>query len=314
MLARLRPTLLPLAAALALAAGTVLSAGRIIDGMRGTSAYEVTWVPRGEALRAFSPSLRLSFANYYWLSTVQYIGDRQAQALHFPKLFPLVDLVTDLDPGHGYAYQSAGIVLSSEGRLDESDRLLKKGMEKGPNWWSFPFYIAFNHYFYRGDYAEGARWAEIAARTPGASPNISHLALSLNVKSGATDHAVEFLSELRKVAKDETTAAALEEQYRLALLQREFRRLDAAVEAYQAATGRTPSRFEELLAAGHLDRLPGPDPFGGRFELRDGVVHATGRDQRIKTGKEIPAFLRRPDPAAPPPPHTPPAPPGVTAP
>jgi tetratricopeptide (TPR) repeat protein len=298
MLARLSPTARPLAAAAALAAAAVALATGILEDMAGPGAYEVTWVPRGEALRFASPAVRLSFANYYWLSLVQYVGDAQARALHYPKLFALVDLVTDLDPGHGYAYQSAGIVLSSEGHLDESDRILRKGIEQGPNWWSFPYYIAFNHYFYRGDYAEGARWAEIAARTPGASPNVSHLALSLNVKSGATEHAVEFLSELRSIAKDEATARALDEQYRLAVLQEEFRRLDAAVEAYRAASGRAPSRFEELVAGGQLDRLPGPDPFGGRFELRDGTVHATGRDQRIRR-REIPPMLKRSEPPAP---------------
>jgi tetratricopeptide (TPR) repeat protein len=293
MLARLRPALAPLVAAVVLAAGAGVAASRILRVMDTGTAYEVTWVPRGEALRLFSPAIRLSFGNYYWLSAVQYVGDRTAFGLGFPKLYPLVDLVTDLDPQHGYAYQTAGIVLSTEGRLDESDRILRKGMEKGPNWWSFPFYIAFNHYFYRGDYAEGARWAEIAARTPGASPNISHLALSLNVKSGSTDRAVEFLDELRKVAKDEATAKALDDQYKLAVLQREFARLDAAVEAYRNATGRAPSRFEELVAGGQLERLPGPDPFGGRFELRGGTVHATGKDQRIRP-KEIPPMIKRP--------------------
>jgi tetratricopeptide (TPR) repeat protein len=294
MLARLRPALPSLAVAAVLAIGAGAAAGRILEDM-AVQPYEVTWVPRGEALRLLSPGIRLSFGNYYWMSTVQYVGDYKAAARGFEKLYPLVDLVTDLDPMHGYAYQSAGIVLSTQGRLEESDRILEKGMKKGPNWWSYPFYIAFNHYFYRGDYAEGARWAEIAARTPGASPNISHLALSLDVKSGQTDHAIEFLSELRKVAKDETTANALEEQYRLALLQREFRRLDAAVDAYRAASGRDPARFEELVAAGFLDAVPEADPFGGRFELREGKVHATGRDQRIRAGQEIPRYLRPPE-------------------
>jgi tetratricopeptide (TPR) repeat protein len=298
MAATPRAVLLPLAAAAVLAAGTGIAAHGILVEMRGARAYEVTWVPRGEPLRVLSPGIRLSFANYYWMSTVQYVGDYAAANRGYEKLFPLVDLVTDLDPRHGYAYQTAGIVLSTAGRLDESDRILKKGMEKGPNWWSYPFYIAFNHYFYRDDVKEGARWAEIAARTPGASPNISHLALSLDVKSGETDHAIEFLTELRKVAKDEATEKALDEQVKLAVLQREFRRLDAAVEAYRARTGRDPARFEELVAAGALSESPGPDPFGGRFELREGKVHATGRDQRIKMGQDIPAYLRRPGASA----------------
>lgn len=298
---------LPLLVALALAVPTVLAARAVHAGLATDRPYEVTLVPRGDALRFASPAIRLSFGNLYWLSTVQYLGDSEAHRRGVPKLLPLVDLVTDLDPQHGYAYQTAGIVLSGYGRLDESERILRKGMERGPNWWSYPYYIAFNHFFYRGDYAEGARWAEIAAKTPGASPNVSHLALAMRVKSGDPDHAILFLAELRDTAKDDVTAQALEEQYKLALLQRDFRVLDAAVEAFRAARGRPPARLQELVAAGLVDRIPANDPFGGTYELRDGQVHATGRDHRFAPPEQGRLHLQRqaaPSPLLPAPPHT----------
>jgi tetratricopeptide (TPR) repeat protein len=255
--------------------------------------YDVDYVPRGDALRFLSPGVCLSIADYYWLETVQYVGEPRREQRGFEKLFPLVDLVTDLDPGHGYAYQTAGIVLSSQTRLDESDRILKKGMEPGrPDWWTYPFYLAFNDYFYRGDYASAARWAKIAARTPGASANISHLALALDVKSGSPDDAVAFLEELRSVAKDEKTGEALDEQYRLALLQRDFARLDAAVAKYRERSGRAPDRLEELVAAGILDRIP-PEPYGGRYTIdADGIVHSSRNDRRFAPAE--PGRLQQP--------------------
>ncbi|WP_242395106.1 tetratricopeptide repeat protein [Anaeromyxobacter oryzisoli] len=255
--------------------------------------YDLDYVPRGEALRFLSPGVRLSIADAFWLDTVQYVGDPRGRQRGFEKLYPLVDLVTDLDPGHGYAYQTAGIVLSAQGRLDEADRILNKGMGSGrPNWWTYPFYVAFNHYFYRGDYAEAARWARIAARTPGASPNIAHLALALEVKSGSPDDAVAFLQELRGVAKDEKTAEALDEQYRLALLQRDFARLDAAVAAYRERTGRAPDRLEELVVTGILDQLP-PEPYGGRYTIdAEGVVHSSKNDFRFAPAE--PGRLQQP--------------------
>jgi tetratricopeptide (TPR) repeat protein len=253
----------------------------VLAAMGSDRPFDVSYVPHGRALGTLSPGIRLSIGNLYWLLTVQYIGDARADQRGFQKLFPLVDLVTDLDPKHGYAYQSGGIVLSTRGLLEESDRILEKGMKQGPNWWSFPFYIAFNHYFYRGDYADAAHWAEVAARTPGASPNISQLALAMKVKSGDPDDAVRFLNELLAVAKDDTTRAALEEQYKLARLQRDFRRLDESVAAFRAARGRGPSHLGELLEAGLLKAIP-KEPFGGRYEIRaDGKVHSTGRDFRF---------------------------------
>lgn len=266
---------------LVLAAATGVAADRVLVQMGAGRPYEVTWVPRGEALRLASPAIRLSFADYYWLSTVQYVGDAHAQRRGLEKLYPLVDFVTDLDPQHGYAYQTAGIVLSAEGRLDESERILRKGMEKGPNWWSYPFYVAFNHFFYRGDYDTAARWAEIAARTPGASPNISHLALALAVKGGSPDHGIRFLEEMLGTAKDETTRSALAEQHRLALLQRDYRLLDEAAERFRARHGRPPATVAELVSAGILSAVPRRDPYGGTYVIRDGQVQATGGGHRF---------------------------------
>jgi tetratricopeptide (TPR) repeat protein len=273
------PGLLAVVAAVAL----VPASSRVLDGLGMERPYDVRFVPHGSALQLAAPAIRLSAANYYWLTTVQYIGESRARERGFEKLYPLVDLVTDLDPSHGYAYQTAGIVLSAEGRLDESDRILQKGMEPGrPNWWSYPFYIAFNHYFYRGDYREGARWAEIAARTPGSTTNISHFAMALKVKSGSPDDAIHFIREMRDASNDERTTAILEEQYRLALLQRAFNQIDAAGDRFRARFGRSPVLLEELVWWSDLDSVP-ENPYGGTYYVgNDGVAHSTVNDHRFR--------------------------------
>jgi len=226
--------------------------------------YDVAHVPQGRFARLASLGQRGAVADLYWLSAVQYIGDSRADERGWDKLHPLVDLVTDLDPRHGYAYQTAGIVLSAAGRLDESDAILKKGMERGPNWWSYPYYIAFNHWFYRGDMAAGAYWAGIAARTPGASPNISHLAVALASKSGTPEDAIQLLLELRKGVKDPVTAGRLDQQLKLAILERDAQALERAAAEYVRKTGTTLPDLEALVAAGLIRAIP-PDPFGGRY-------------------------------------------------
>jgi tetratricopeptide (TPR) repeat protein len=205
-------------------------------------------------------------SDLYWLSTVQYIGEPRAEKRGWEALYPLVDLVTDLDPRHGYAYHTAGIVLSAAGRLEESDRILVKGIEKGPpGWWSFPYYLSFNAWFYRGDYAEGARWAEQAARTPGASANISQLALSLRSKSGTPEDAIRMLRDLRETVKDPVTASRLEEQMKLAVLERDAQALEATVARFEQERKRPITSLGELVREGYLRALP-QDPFGGKYE------------------------------------------------
>ncbi len=271
---------LPLAvAAVTLAAGSAIDLRLAYAHL--SRPYDVTHVPNGPAARIASLGHAHLVSTLYWLSAVQYIGEPKAEERGWDKLHPLVDLVTDLDPRHGYAYQTAGIVLSAAGRLDESNRILLKGMEKGPPWWSFPYYVSFNHWFYLGDYAKGAEYARIAARKPGASPNISRLALSLSSKSGTPEDALAVLQELRANVKDEVSAAALDEQVKLAVLERDAQALERAAARYRAERGRRPADLEELVRERYVGALP-KDPFGGRYALDpDGRVRSTANGFRF---------------------------------
>lgn len=292
--------MLPLALAAMLLLPLTHLASRLAEDLGVSRPYEVRFLPDGRALRFLPPAIKLSLANAYWLATVQYVGDQQLAGGTYDRLYPLVDLVTDLDPPHGYAYQTAGINLSAAGRLDESDRILKKGMDTGPNWWSYPFYLAFNDYFYRGDYPSAARWARLAARTPGASTNISHLALALEVKSGDPLAGAALVEELLKTTTDPNIQERLEEQRRLAHLQVAFAQLDAAVARFRHTRGHFPLRAEELVEGGLLPALP-EEPFGGRFEVQpDGQVTSTGRGYRFRPA-EPGRGLPRPPPNPTPP-------------
>jgi tetratricopeptide (TPR) repeat protein len=249
-------------------------------------------VPSGKAVRAISLGHRTLLSDLYWLAMVQYIGEPKADQRGWEKLFPLVDLVTDLDPRHGYAYQTAGIVLSAAGRLDESNRILQKGIDRGPPRWTYAYYLSFNHWFYRGDYAKGAEYAWIAAQQPGASPNIARLAVSLASKSGSPEHAIAMLEELRRDVQDEVSAAALDEQIKVAVVERDAQTLERAATRYEAELGRPLAHLRELVSAGYVRSIP-PDPHGGeyawhaderrirstadpfRFTLREGA-HAPG--------------------------------------
>jgi hypothetical protein len=295
----MRVPAIPLAvAAVSLAAAAVLDL-RLADG-RFSKPYDVAHVPDASALRIAALGHDHLVSTLYWLSAVQYIGEPKADARGWDKLHPLVDLVTDLDPRHGYAYQTAGIVLSAAGRIEESNQILLKGMEKGPPWWSFPFYVSFNHWFYRGDYARGAEYARIAAQKPGASTNISQLALSLSSKSGTPEDALAMLEELRATAADEKTVEALEEQRKLAILERDAQTLERAAARFRADRSRWPSDLDELVRERYVVALPA-DPFGGTYRRDlDGRVRSSANPFRfsIHEGPHAPSFEYQPPESA----------------
>lgn len=244
--------------------------------------YDLVHVPSGSVLRWAALGHRGLVSDLYWLAAVQYIGDDRAEKRGFDKLYPIVDLVTDLDPRHGYAYQTAGIVLSAVGRIEESNRILEKGVAKGPPYWTFPYYLAFNYWFYLGDYPTAARWAERAAETPGASPNISHLAVSLASKGGTPELAIEMLDELRRTVKDEATLAKLEEQRKLAVLERDCQAMERAAARFEREQGRPIRSLEELVWQGYLAAIP-EDPFGGHYQwsAAERKVHSSANPFRF---------------------------------
>ncbi len=264
---------------------------------RSAEPYDVLHVPSGGTARLVALGYRTLLSDLYWLSTVQYVGEPRAETRGWGKLFPLVDLVTDLDPRHGYAYQTAGIVLSAAGLLEESDAILKKGMEKGPPWWTFPYYLSFNQWFYRGNLPLAAKYAEIAAKCPGASPNISHLAVSLASKSGTPGEALTVLQELRATVKDTVTAQRLDEQIKLATLERDAQRLERAAVRVERARGWPIVSLEELVLAGAVTEIP-LDPFGGRYlwDAQTKKVHSSANPFRfqLEEGSHIPVFQFRP--------------------
>jgi tetratricopeptide (TPR) repeat protein len=261
----MRPTLRLLALfVVALAGASAL--GYSLASRMLSRPYDVLHVPSGPVARVAALGHRTMLSDLYWLSTVQYIGEPRADQRGWDALYPLVDTLTDLDPRHGYAYHTAGIVLSAAGRLEESDRILVKGIEKGPpGWWSFPYYLSFNAWFYRGDFAEGARWAELAARTPGASANISHLALSLKSKSGTPEDAIQMLRDLQETVKDPVTASRLAEQMKLAVLERDAQALEAAAARFEKDRKRPIDSLDELVREGYVRALP-EDQFGRRYQ------------------------------------------------
>jgi hypothetical protein len=288
----MRPTLIAAAAAaLAFAGSTALDLS--LAARHLTRPYDVAHVPSGAMLRVAALGHRTFVSDLYWLATVQYIGEPRGDERGWEKLLPLADLVTDLDPRHGYAYQTAGIVLSATGRIEESNRILEKGMAVGPGWWSFPFYISFNHWFYLGDYATGAEYARIAAKTPGASPNISHLATSLSSKTGSPEDAIAMLVELRATARDEVTAARLEEQLKLATMERDAQALERAVARFERERGAPPESLDQLVRLGMIPALP-PDPFGGKYvwDPFKREVHSSANPFRfrLRAGPNQPGF------------------------
>ena len=237
------------------------------------------FLPSGRAARTTAFGQRLLLSDLYWLRTVQYMGETvMTGGKRWEALFPLADLVTDLDPRHGYVYQVAGSNLGGLARrYDEADRILLKGMAALPDRWTLPFVLATNKFLYEQKYAEAAEYARRAAEV-GHRPHLALLAANLSALADTDDEyraSLVFLDEMM----EEAATPELQEE----LLTRRVRietfmvlsSVEKALAAYRQAEGRHAPSLGALVPR-HLARLP-PDPSGGalRYDPTTGAVEST---------------------------------------
>lgn len=126
------------------------------------------YLPKSEHLRLLTLGFDEVAADYFWLRTIGYFGGQYMADKRYPWLAHILQLVTDLDPRFSIVYYFGGIVLAMEAhQVDESNALLAKGMRHLPDNWKFPFFIGFNHFFFKGDFLAASGYIEQAARLPG---------------------------------------------------------------------------------------------------------------------------------------------------
>ncbi len=265
---------------LVLSSLTVAAAGRL--AISRERPYDVAVVPRPQVLRVLFLGRATLAANLHWLRAVQYIGEPRANERGWDRLLPLVDVVTDLDPGHGYAYQVAGTVLSAVGRIAESNRILEKGMRNVPDRYILPYNRAFNAFYYEGDFAAAGRFAEIAARLPDAPPHLRQNVLAYYVKGKRSELAVEYLEHALLAAQDDESRKAIAAQLDVARFEQAAAIVDEGIARYRERWGIPPLVPAQLLTDGLLHALPA-DPAGGEWIVgEDGRAASTAGAKRIK--------------------------------
>lgn len=244
------------------------------EAVDASRVREPAWLPNGKLLRLASFGQRLLLADLYWLKTVTYIGESTlARGHRLGSLHALGDIVTDLDPRYGYAYQVIGSNLSGLAHdVAASDRLLEKGVSNVPDRWVLPFLLAFNRFFYARDYAGAAAWARRAAEV-GKRPHLALLAANLSLVANTDEEYALSLSFL-ELSLQQAQTPELRDQIKARIVKvRTYQALDAverAIERFRARNGVAPIVLDQLVWSGFLPRIPA-DPSGGSIEYEGGT-------------------------------------------
>lgn len=259
----------------------VLAARRIDHPPQAPHAEpDLVYLPKAEYLRPMSLGHANALADILWFRTISYFGQHYRSDRLYRWLAHMCDLVTDLDPRAEHVYRFAGVILPWEAaQADEGIRLLQKGIQVFPDSWQLHYWLGFNYYFFKSDYAKAAASLHRAAQLPDAHPNAARLAALLYNEQYGPDTAVAFLHEMERSTDNATTREVVHRHLLDAQFQREVAQLTAAVNAYRARFGSLPAALTALVDAGLVPAVPA-DPFGGTYEIdpvTGGIRSSTGR-------------------------------------
>jgi tetratricopeptide (TPR) repeat protein len=154
------------------------------------------WLQSGPVANRLALGFRNLAADIYWMRAVVYYGGKRrasaevpAVQANFSQLYPLLDLVTSLDPNFRVAYRFGAIFLteaypSGPGRPDLAIALLQRGVDHDPGRWEYMEDIGFVHYWWLKDYQQAAAWFTRAGEQPGAPAWLAPLAATTLAQGG----------------------------------------------------------------------------------------------------------------------------------
>jgi tetratricopeptide (TPR) repeat protein len=233
----------------------------------------VLWVRSGPLAERLALGFDNIVADVYWIRAVVYFGgQRQAtQQNQFDQLFPLLDLVTSLDPHFRIAYRFGSIFLAEPypggaGQPDLAIQLLEKGIAADPRRWEYVQDIGFIHYFWKRDFDQAAAWFKRATDIPGAPEWLGPLAATTLAEGGSRESSRLLWTQLRDTTEFEWIRTNAVHRLEQLDAMDSIDELTKSIEGFVATHGRPPKDWREIVILQRWRGLP-VDPTGMLFTL-----------------------------------------------
>jgi hypothetical protein len=162
------------------------------------TANPVVFVPSSNVYKHLSPSAKVTLADVYWLTTIQYYGEHVNSDHRLDSLPAMVRLVADLSPHFKQAYFFGSFGMADAGQPGAGYALLERGFAANPRDWQFPSDLG----FFADRYGSGSnkdsvasQWYADAARLPGAPPLVLRLAAELATKANSKQTAIDLWTQ-----------------------------------------------------------------------------------------------------------------------
>src|SRR6266849_1676061 len=241
---------------------------RRLDRMRtGATLEEVLYISSPKALKKMSLGYDGLLAEIYWTRAVQYFGSKHHEGSHHFDLLP--PLLVAYEYGANFLAPKPP---SGCGMPERAIELEEYDIRNNPDEWRLYYNEGFIHYMDLKDYAGAADAFARGSRVPNAHPYLKVLAGSMAQHAGDLHMARLLWNTTYQTTQDKSVRANAAAHLRALQVDEDVTNLEALTGRYQQQTGRFPSSFSELQAAGLLRGTP-MDPLGHTYKLMpDGRV------------------------------------------
>jgi tetratricopeptide (TPR) repeat protein len=236
----------------------------------------------GARLKGYSLGAEGLIADWYWMKSLQYIGDKilnskedvsldDMKSLNPRLLYPYLDNATTLDPRFVEAYSYGAVVLPAIDK-DLAVKIAQKGIENNPEQWRLYHELGYI-YWKLENYEKSAEIYADGAKIKDAPPFMKMMAAKMKTEGGSRTVAREIYSQMLEQAKDENTKKTAE--LRLMELDSLDERdaINKMLQIFQQKTGRCPNSFTEIFPLLKSVKLPSGKDF--RLDNSNNLIDPT---------------------------------------
>jgi hypothetical protein len=234
---------------------------------------ELLYLPSPEMLKIMSLGNPGLVADVLYLWSIQYYSFYQPHE-RFLYLETVYNLITDLDPLYVDAYRIGALIMQIQTGGDQEEleaavrRLFDKGLRNVPDNWQLAEAAAWDFFIRFKDRETALHYAEIATQRPGAPPRIKRMVGVWRDEESAwtLDDSIEYWRRAVEDAENEWDRVLCMNQFYDAVTARDRKTLEPLLEEILARYGFCPERWEDLIRAGVLRRVP-LDAFGDPYGI-----------------------------------------------
>lgn len=238
----------------------------------------------GRRLKGFALGTEGLLADWYWMWSLQYIGDKLAKTdleyinvedltvLQPRLLYPLLDNATDLDPKFLAAYTYGAMVLPAIDKQQAID-LTEKAVANNPQNWRMYQYLGYI-YWRMEEYEKAAAAYDRGSEIEGAPQFMKMMSASMRTRGGSRETARAMYQQMYDEAQDQQSRGNAEFRLNEIDSLNERDAINAVLGRIRSNSGRCPSSFREILP--QLSQIELPNDRELMTDRNGNIVDPTG--------------------------------------